>query len=64
MTETEIREALEMLLVGEACLEDTSLIDTTFVTTFEDACLLTHDEGLVVRMQDGSEFQITIRKSR
>lgn len=64
MTEIEIRKALEMLLVGEACLEDTALIDTSLVTTFEDACLLTDDEGLVVRMKDGSEFQITIRQSR
>lgn len=28
--------------------------------TFADAGLLTMDKGLVVRMQDGSEFEVTV----
>lgn len=32
--------------------------------TFEDAGVLTDDQGLVLRMEDGSEFQITIVQSK
>lgn len=34
------------------------------VTPFEEAGLLTRNRGLLVRLSDGSEFQITIVKSR
>jgi hypothetical protein len=34
------------------------------ITTFADAGVLTHDKGVVVRYDDGSEFQITIVRSR
>lgn len=34
------------------------------VNTFYDNGLLTRNKGLVVRLNDGSEFQITIVKSR
>jgi hypothetical protein len=32
--------------------------------TYEEAGMLTRDSGLVVRTTDGSEFQITVVKSR
>ncbi len=34
------------------------------VLTFDEAGLLTRNEGLVIQMTDGAEFQITIVKSR
>jgi hypothetical protein len=34
------------------------------VLTYEEAGMLTRNNGLVVRISDGSEFQITIVKSR
>ena len=34
------------------------------VQTFEEAGLLTNNRGVVVRMRDGMEFQVTIVKSR
>ena len=34
------------------------------VRTYDEAGVFTRDEGLVVRMQDGSEFQVTIVQSR
>lgn len=34
------------------------------VTTYEEEGFLTWDEGLVVKTEDGSEFQITIVQSR
>lgn len=36
----------------------------TKVTSFDDAALLTSNEGLIVRTADGAEFQITIVQSR
>ncbi len=38
--------------------------EITRVQTFEEACVLTTNSGLVVRTKDGSEFQITIVQSR
>lgn len=63
MNEQIIREALEMVLDGEP-MEDTALEEAKTVQSFEEAGVLSGDEGLVLRMQDGSEFQITIRQSR
>lgn len=63
MNEKSFREALEELLLGEVSLEDSVLDEARSILSFEDAALLTHDEGLVVRMLDGTEFQITIRQS-
>jgi hypothetical protein len=34
------------------------------IETFEDAGVLTRNAGLVIRMRDGSEFQVTIVRSR
>ncbi len=34
------------------------------IRTFAEADLLTRDAGLVLRMDDGSEFQVTIVRSR
>ena len=36
----------------------------THLLTFEEAGMLTRNNGLVVRTSDGSEFQITIVRSR
>jgi len=34
------------------------------ILTFDEAGMLTNDKGLVVRTNDGSEFQITIIQNR
>ena len=34
------------------------------ITTFEDAMLLTDNEGLIIKCDDGSEFQVTFVKSK
>lgn len=64
MNEQVIREALELILNGELSLEDTALEETRVARSFEEAGVLSGDDGLVLRMQDGSEFQITIHQSR
>lgn len=38
--------------------------DFVSTSTFENAGVLTGDAGLVVRLGDGSEFQITVVQSR
>lgn len=64
MNEQVIREALELVLSGELSPEDTALEEARVARSFEEAGILSGDEGLVLRMQDGSEFQVTIRQSR
>lgn len=34
------------------------------VSTFEEAGVLTYDKGLVIRLPDGTEYQLTIVRSR
>jgi hypothetical protein len=34
------------------------------IETFEEAGILTRDAGLIVMMTDGSEFQVTVVRSR
>jgi len=37
--------------------------DVIELQTFEEACLLTNNRGLVVKLQSGEEFQVTIVRS-
>ena len=62
MTETEVADSIQALLYGERL--DCTLLDNASVSTFRDAGVLTHNEGLVIRTADGSEFQLTIVRSR
>ena len=39
-------------------------MEISSVRTFEDAGILTLDEGLVITTTDGAEFQVTIKRSR
>ena len=38
--------------------------DVSDVRTFEESGIMTRNKGLVIRLDDGSEFQLTIVKSR
>lgn len=46
---------------GESFDTDFEVAD---VRSFESAGLLTTNDGIVVKMSDGSEFQLTVVKSR
>ena len=59
MTEAEIRERIAGMLVDSAD-EAGESID---IRSFEDVGLLTSNEGLVVRFDDGTEAQVTIVRS-
>lgn len=64
MNELVIQNALEMILDGDCDVCDTAFEELVGVTTFEDAGVMSRDNGLVLRMSDGSEFQLYIVKSR
>jgi hypothetical protein len=46
----------------QASLDQPALANAQ-VKTFEDAGLLTRDRGIVLTLEDGSEFQVTIVQS-
>ena len=64
MNEKTIEDALNILISGELDLLDTALGEVSNIKTYAEAGILTRDSGLVLRMEDGSEFQITIKQSK
>ena len=60
MNEKQFAEYLDEALLW-ASEEDGMIIGTG---SYESVGMLTMKEGLVVRMKDGSEFQVTVVKSR
>lgn len=64
MNEKTIEDALNLLISGELDLVDTALDEVSNIKTYAEAGILTRDSGLVLRMEDGSEFQITIKQSK
>jgi hypothetical protein len=60
MTESEFVEYIDEALMWSS--EETGMIIGS--GSFESVGMMTRNEGLVVRMKDGSEFQVTIVKSR
>lgn len=60
MTEAQFRDLLGDLLVNTG-LEDMEVLSAV---SFREACLMTNSEGLLVTMDDGSEFQLKIVKSK
>ena len=64
MTERQMKSLLMDLLEDDEVVDDYSGHKVMRVRDFQDAGLLTRNKGLVVKMVDGSEFQITIVQSR
>lgn len=62
ITETKVVDSLRALLYGES-FEDT-LLDGSRTETYSDGGYLTYDEGFVIRITDGSVFQITVKQER
>ena len=58
-----VQDALFGMLCGDWAVEDTAL-ESCRVSTFRDAGVMCNDAGLVLRLPDGSEFQLTIIQSR
>lgn len=72
-TDATVREALQELILLAAeevdvadylSEESSAIIDFAETGSYEDLGVLTGNEGLTLRLADGSEFQITIVRSR
>lgn len=65
VTATEIEATLVYTFLEGELDELAKLVDSAArVTSFHDAGILTRDRGLVLELKDGTEYQITIVKSR
>jgi hypothetical protein len=65
----QIRQLLQTLLQNEEAVQEAQesfLLESCEIEaeTFEEAGVLTTDQGLVLTLGDGSQFQITILRSR
>jgi hypothetical protein len=63
-TAREFEEALLAILEDQNTLEDEDGPEVSSVGTFENEGILTRNRGLVVRLRNGAEFQITIVQSQ
>jgi hypothetical protein len=66
MNETDLVKALVGLFNNDTCLDEVDPLveDTERVSTYEQQGMLTRNAGLVLRLRDGSEFQLTVVQSR
>jgi hypothetical protein len=65
MDEKEMQDALIGLIADEAMTSEYFGDDNVrSVDSFESEGVLTNNAGIVLRLMDGSEFQITIVRSR
>lgn len=58
----EFTDNLQGLLAGDFAAED--VMPGLQTSTFRDSGVLTTNDGLVVRLADGSEYQLTVVRSR
>lgn len=63
-TEEKVEEALIGILQYGESADDTALADVQSAVSFREEGVLTYNRGLVVRLADRTEFQITIVQSR
>ena len=66
MDATQLAEAIEDLLNNDLSDSEGDVLggEVRRTSSFESALVLTSNVGLVVRMNDGSEFQVTVIQSR
>lgn len=62
-TEESMQYGLMALIMDD--YDDEEIIwENMRVKTFEEAGVMTRDKGLVITLPDGSEYQITIKRSK
>lgn len=54
----------EMAMVLSEALSESEELEINNVRTFEEAGMLTRDAGLIIKLLDGSEFQVSIVRRR
>lgn len=62
-TAQELEECLQDFFLDQETLEGVDGPEVRSAHTFESVGMLTRDRGLVVRLRNGTEFQITIVQS-
>ena len=63
ITDEIVEEALDGILSGEWDTENSAL-EGSRVKTFQQAGVMTYNKGLVITLPDGTEYQLTIVRSR
>ena len=63
VTDEIVQDALFGILAGEWDTENSAL-ECAEVRTYEDAGIMTYNKGLVITLSDGTEYQLTIVRSR
>lgn len=64
MEANDVVEFLSALVCGHSEESEDFTDEVHCVRTYREAGVLTRDQGLVVRMNDGSELQITVVRSK
>ena len=65
MNEQEFQEQLqEWIMEGINANSEEDRQAIVRIRTFEEAMIMTENKGLVIRLPDGSEFQVTINQSK
>lgn len=62
-TDETLQKGLRDLIEGNPS-DDEILWENMQVSTFEESGVMTYDKGLVIRLPDGTEYQLTIIQSR
>ena len=60
----DFEEALTDLLYGGVIYSDDGDVEIKRIIPSESAGLMTNNAGVVIRLSDGSEFQLSINRSR
>lgn len=63
VTDEIVEEALDGILRGEWDTENSAL-EGSRIKTFQQAGVMTYNKGLVITLLDGTEYQLTIVRSR
>lgn len=63
-TAEQVEEALIGILQNGESADDTALADLQSVMSFEQEGVMTYNRGVVIRMADGTAFQVSIVECR
>lgn len=64
MEANDVVEFLSALVCGHSDEAEDFINEIRSVRTYQEAGVLTRDQGLLVQMNDGSEMQITVIRSK
>ena len=63
-TDDDLQNGLAQLITGDCTFGTDINWENLRVQTYSKAGVMTHDKGLVITLPDGSEYQVTIVRSR